>query len=394
MKLYRIFLIAAMLTGLLAAGCGSDTPEDAPFDSKLYITGGAKTDKIALKANTRSVVRSIRVGCPKPAATDVRVKFNDDASLVSTYNQAFYDQAEMLPAEFYELQQTEVLLNKGTVLSTAIEVSFFNLDQLSRSTVYVLPVTIAYADGIPVLESARTIYYVLKSSAMIEVVADLEKKNYVSFPSFKESKPSGAVCNNLRQFTLESLIRVHKFDPGIQTVMGVEEYFLLRISDTGLKSNQLQFVTPYGNMTSEQCMLTPGKWTHIAATYDMDAKQIKLYIDGVEVATKAGFTKEEAASFGKPMGLKANPFYIGYSYSSGRELDGEISECRIWNVVRTAEELGQCAYEVEPNTPGLVAYWKFNEGRGASIADHTGNQNDGVASGVLKWTSVSLPEVE
>ena len=37
-------------------------------------------------------------------------------------------------------------------------------------------------------------------------------------------------------------------------------------------------------------------------------------------------------------------------------------------------------YDVDPQTTGLKAYWKFNEGKGNNIAkDLTGNGNDAVA---------------
>ena len=164
--------------------------------------------------------------------------------------------------------------------SSEVTVSFRNLNLLDRDKVYVLPVTIAAADGISVLQSASTHYYVFKGVPSISVVADMEKKNYVSIPTFLDEKPSAAVCNDLEQFTLEALIRVRKFDPGIQTVMGIEGNFLLRISDNGLKPNQLQYVTPYGNISNDACLLPTDKWIHIAATYDMNAKEVKLYIDG------------------------------------------------------------------------------------------------------------------
>lgn len=60
-------------------------------------------------------------------------------------------------------------------------------------------------------------------------------------------------------------------------------------------------------------------------------------------------------------------FHIGYSYEPGREMDGMISECRIWNVVRTQDEIKDNFYDVDPKTPGLLGYWKFNEGSGDII---------------------------
>ena len=86
--------------------------------------------------------------------------------------------------------------------------------------------------------------------------------------------------------------------------------------------------------------------------------------------------------------------YIGKSYDNTRWLPGDISEVRIWNIQRTGEEIAKNPYEVDPHASGLVAYWKFNEGTGSAIKDHTGNGNDITASGTPTWVNVELPPVK
>ena len=58
-------------------------------------------------------------------------------------------------------------------------------------------------------------------------------------------------------------------------------------------------------------------------------------------------------------------FKIGHSYGEPenmtRQLNGEICEVRIWNVIRSQEEIYKNMYDVDPQTTGLKAYWKFNE---------------------------------
>lgn len=390
MKL-RNYLAVLPLALAALAGCGDDVTRNAPFDNRVYIDAASKTETMPLKPSFREATRTLKAAVPKPAEQDVRLVFKADPGLVTTYNTAFYDDAELLGEEFYELTDADVLLSRGTVHSTEATLAFRDLNLLDRDKVYVLPVTIAESHGIGVLESARTLYYVFKGVPSITVVADMEKKNYVSIPTFLEQKPAAAVCNDLEQFTMEALIRVRKFEAGIQTIMGVEGYFLLRISDNGLEPNQLQYVNPYSNLTGEACLLPSDEWVHVAATYDMHAKEVKLYVNGELAAEKSGLQYTEPASFGKPAGWQQHKFYIGFSYEPGRELDGEMSELRIWNVVRTQEQIAGNPYEVEPDAPGLVAYWKFNEGSGLKITDHTGNGNDGEAKSAIKWTPVSLP---
>ena len=396
MKIRKIYLLmAAMVIGVFAA-CQDDMEN---FDNKVYSTSDP-VSKFVLKPSMKSTTKAIRASVAKPADSDIHLTYKVEPSLVSTYNQAYYARAVLLPQEYYELSGVEAVINIGSVLSTEVIVNFKDLNLLSTEQVYVLPVTIADATNIDILSSASTNYFVFEGGALINVVADMKKENYISFPTFMEGKASGEVCNNLHNYTLEALIRVHEFSPGIQTVMGIEGYFLIRISDNGLQPNQLQVSTgAFGSLTDPvTCLLTANKWTHIALVGDAEAGELRLYIDGQLIITKTATGGWQDISLGKPM--KANswetesrPFYIGYSYSAGRELDGEFSECRIWNVVRTQEEIANNVYEVVPESEGLVAYWKFDEGEGKNVRDHTNNGNDGVAASVIAWTPVSLPAV-
>jgi hypothetical protein len=100
-----------------------------------------------------------------------------------------------------------------------------------------------------------------------------------------------------------------------------------------------------------------------------------------------------ALDLGKTKTDEGNGFWIGHSYNRDRWFDGEMSECRIWNKVLTQEEINakNHFYQVEPGAEGLVAYWKFDEGVGTSIADYSGNENHATAVESLTWTAVELP---
>ena len=383
-----------MMTVCLFVACQNETEV---FDNKVY-TVSEPVSKFILKPSVKSLTKSIKASVAKPADSDISLTYKVESSLVNVYNQGYYDKALLLPQAYYEINGANAIIGKGSVVSTEVVVNFKDLNLLSTDLVYVLPVTIAEATNIEILSSARTNYFVFEGGALINVVADMKKENYVSFPTFMNNEPSGEVCNNLHNYTLETLIRVHEFSPGIQTVMGIEGYFLIRISDNGLQPNQLQISTnAFGNLTDPAtCLLAPNKWTHIALVGDAEAGELRLYLDGQLAIAKTATGGWQDLSLGKPM--KANPweaesrpFYIGYSYSAGRELNGEFSECRIWNIAKTQEDIVNSVYEVDPKSDGLVAYWKFDEGKGKIITDYTGNGNNGLAASTIAWTPVSLP---
>jgi hypothetical protein len=54
----------------------------------------------------------------------------------------------------------------------------------------------------------------------------------------------------------------------------------------------------------------------------------------------------------------------------------QVSELRFWSVERTEAQIRDNMYGIAPTTPGLIGYWKCNEGSGNTIADATGNEND------------------
>lgn len=314
----------------------------------------------------------------KPAEQEINIVYKADASLVKTYNDAYYDNAVMLPVENFELTEPNATINVGSILSSEAKLLFKDLKNLDRNVVYVLPVTISNAN-IDVLQSARTYYYVVKGAALINVVADIDQ-NYLTIDWKKQS-----VCNNLSQVTMEALIRVRNFDKMISTVMGIEGVFLIRIGDAGFPSNQIQIATNNGNFPSgdKNKALPTNEWVHIALTYDSANGAMIVYVNGKKQS-------EGTKNLGK-VSLGSRSFEIGRSWNDDRWLAGEISECRIWNVVRTQEEIANNPYYVDSSSEGLVAYWKFDDGAGSVVKDHTVNGNDAVANHTLKWTLVILP---
>lgn len=382
MKLKNLYLISiALLTGALVS-CSDDTET---FDNQVYVNASVKTSTVLLKNTVPTTEGQFQIAMAKPESQDVTISLKVDPTLVSTYNAAYYDNAEALPSEYYTLETQQAVIPAGGILSEAVSVKFNNLTTLDREKVYVVPVTIDQAN-VAILQSARTMYYVLKGAALINVVPDLTKNLvYVNW-----SKPE--VADNLKQLTAEALIKVNKFDKMLTSVMGIEGYFLIRIGDAGIPQNQLQIATNKGNLTSADMIIPTGEWTHIAVTYDAEAGgKIIVYINGKNVLEDVKDCG--AINWAKTQTDEGNGFWIGHSYNRDRYLEGNISECRIWNKVLTKEEINakDHFYQVEPDAAGLVSYWKFDEGVGTSIADYSGNGNNATAVEPLTWNAVELP---
>ena len=171
----------------------------------------------------------------------------------------------------------------------------------------------------------------------------------------------------------------------MSSVFGIEGTFLVRIGDADRPRNQLQMVAPGGNFPNPNVApgLPTNEWIHIAVVYDATTGERLYYQNGNLVAS------DNAASSSVSLSYNC---YVGYSYDSSRYLPGEISELRIWNVQRTADQIATSMYTVDPTTEGLIAYWKFNEGTGNSIHDYTEHGNDLSGNGTVEWVNVELPE--
>lgn len=371
-----------------------DYSKDSPFDNGVYIDAAEVKDVANFTFNNlrQTAQQQISAVLAYPSEQDIEVNFRVDPSLISHYNARLGSNYTILDAKYYKFSTQHVVIPKGEVNSNTVNIDFFDLTDLEIDTSFLLPVTIDQASGVSILDGSRTICYIVRRSSAITTAVSLAN-NFFEVPGFVAGSPTADVVNGLKQLTFEAIVRVNKFDPltEISTIMGIEQYCLFRFGDSGFPRQQLQFAAneikfPNAN---EAKLLQPGEWYHVAVTYDTEAKSAIIYVDGKEQS------RIEDYGIGEPINLGKQKkgdfmFKIGHSYGEPedmtRQLNGEICEVRIWNVIRSQEELYRNMYDVDPQTPGLKAYWKFNEGKGNNIVkDFTGNGNDAVAYSDAVW---------
>lgn len=116
-------------------------------------------------------------------------------------------------------------------------------------------------------------------------------------------------------------------------------------------------------------VIRPQRWTHIAVSYDDATSTTKAYINGTLVMTETvSFPTSSATELG-----------IGH-HAGDTGWQGEIDEVQIWSTPRTAAQIGADMWgHVLGTAPGLVAYYKFDEGQGQV----TINQKPGGVAGQL-----------
>ncbi|MCQ8770766.1 LamG domain-containing protein [Streptomyces telluris] len=126
--------------------------------------------------------------------------------------------------------------------------------------------------------------------------------------------------------------------------------------------------------------VTDTAWHHWACVYDHGARRQTVYRDG-----------EEAGSRTTGSGYSGTgPLLMGRALAQGAR--AELDEVRIWDRARTPDELKRDkGVRLVGNDPGLVAYYRFDEGSGTRLHDQTDHARHGELVGGPKWVTSEAP---
>jgi hypothetical protein len=130
------------------------------------------------------------------------------------------------------------------------------------------------------------------------------------------------------------------------------------------------------------------EWHHVTAT--LSGQGMKLYIDSTLVDSDPYATSAENYSGYWKIGYGNLNYWE--NAPSNYYFQGIVDEIRIWSVERTQAEIKTNMYrELAGNEPGLIGYWRFNEGSGGTAFDQSSNGNDGTLHGGPAWIASTAP---
>lgn len=185
--------------------------------------------------------------------------------------------------------------------------------------------------------------------------------------------------------TLEATVFVDSFEDAvykgniINKEDNLEQYgYMLRVGGNGAVNFAVGVKTSGGydsscptcwvEVTTPDNTLQTGQTYHLAATYNGQMQII--YVDGVQISSES--TAYETVNYN--IENKSQPLRLGNRHGNDRPFSGAIDEVRIWNVVRTAQQISSNK-DAELTLPqqGLVAYYTFNQGtaNGANASETT-----------------------
>jgi hypothetical protein len=196
-------------------------------------------------------------------------------------------------------------------------------------------------------------------------------------------------------FTLEAWIKTTMSPMGVGYPDGNGIFY----ADKGMNGNDFgssvlngKFAFGVGNSATSTLMTTilsttnvaTGQWVHVAATRRMSTGEIQVFVNGKMEASQMVVTQKNSLNAQPNMTIGGNTVDFHYFV-------GQIDEVRAWNIVRTGAEITQTMNKTLSGTePGLVGYWRFDEGMGA-VAASSAARNNGSVSGFVTWVLSGAP---
>jgi hypothetical protein len=129
--------------------------------------------------------------------------------------------------------------------------------------------------------------------------------------------------------------------------------------------------------------VAPGTWHHVALRYDKSLLRLEGFLDGIKINVFAIGDRTTPLEINASNPVRRDGIFFGLGLAddqhlgSGAAFSGQLDEVRIWNGARTDNQImDNWNRTVDPASPGLVAYYKLDDGSGNVAADATSNGLD------------------
>lgn len=368
------------LATFFLAGC--EDAEYSTLSDQAYIaqtsTNGNSSEKITI--GNDPVTTSVNVRLSDPTSEACSFELVVDTTVLSNYNRHNSTSYVTLPEGQYSLANNKATIASGEFLSSPVDVTLNPLtsEMKNSGAKYALPLRLVSTDGKKDVLNSGSSLVVLLDQVIYTPVPILNSGN-----NFKFLWAGSSDNIELNSWTVEmdfniSLLGTEVGQLNNQCLFGgwasngKDGEIYIRFGDAPIKGNVLQIKTQ-GTQMNSKMEFKDNTWYHIA--YVCTGSSLSLYVNGqldnsMTLPGKTVYLGKDNCQMGNTDYLKANVM---------------VSEFRLWTVARSQGEVANNMYVISPDSKGLFAYFKFNEGSGNDFADATVHGNTCTAQGTTQW---------
>lgn len=374
MRINSKSILAGMALGaLLLTGCN-----DAEYDTlsnQAYIlqtnTNANSSLKVTVGAEVATTTLNVRLS--DVANVESRYRLVYDTAVVNEYNRLNETPYVSLPQESFSLSSEETTIEAGASVSTPITLTVPPYSEALKASgkKYAIGFRLENTSGnASVLPSGSKIVYIL-DQVVIQPVVVLDQSHYVS-QNLVKNYP-------LTEWTVEMNINKHVLYTEVgrgnnQAIFGAgPDEIYIRFGDAPIEGNRLQIKTQ-GTQMNSLALFNEHTWYHLA--FVCTGTKLYLYVNG-QLDNSMDLP-------GKTTNVNSINICSPSTYWLGNAM---YSEVRFWQRARSQAEIANNMYACDPTTPGLITYYKMNEGEGYSFRDASGNGNNAETNGqaVPEW---------
>ncbi len=374
MRINSKTILAGMALGaLLLTGCN-----DAEYDTlsnQAYIlqTNTNANSSLKLTVGAEVATTTLNVRLSDVANVESRYRLVYDTAVVNEYNRLNETPYASLPQESFSLSSEETTIEAGASVSTPITLTVPPYSEALKASgkKYAIGFRLENTSGnASVLPSGSKIVYIL-DQVVIQPVVVLDQSHYVS-QNLVKNYP-------LTEWTVEMNINKHILYTEVgrgnnQAIFGAgPDEIYIRFGDAPIEGNRLQIKTQ-GTQMNSLALFNEHTWYHLA--FVCTGTKLYLYVNG-QLDNSMDLP-------GKTTNVNSINICSPSTYWLGNAM---YSEVRFWQRARSQAEIANNMYACDPTTPGLITYYKMNEGEGYSFRDASGNGNNAETNGqaVPEW---------
>ncbi len=355
------YLLGVVATTTLLVSCNDRELKELTSQAYIAQTGTQAGRIGSLQLGDSEVSTDINVRLSSPQAKDEAYTLELSQDALDAYNKINGTSYTMLPADQVVLSSSQVVVKAGAVFSEPVKITLKSLskEQMDSGKKFAMAFKLKSAGASsPVLKGADTYVYAVKTitSASAPILGTYNGQYYRAIAR-------GIAPVELSRFTIEARVNINGLNINNQAIFGAwatGSEIYMRFGDANPPYNYLNIKFGDGGQIDRTFEgAKTNTWYHVALVYD--GAQATLYVNGSKVV-----------STDKPAGrvFKLNDaVHIAGSGADWFRNACLFSEVRIWNTARTPEQLKDNEYTVDPTTPGLLHYWKMNEGKGGEFAN-------------------------